>query len=92
MPYGASLDWLNFLLADVRGGFGPYVSVFLLTFVLPASFICPYAKLRERFRRALEAVFTNTFDCMLIERSTATMPISGLSRQECRCWTAGSLT
>ena len=31
MPYRASLDWLNFLLADVRGGLGPYVSVFLLT-------------------------------------------------------------
>jgi MFS family permease len=31
MPYGTSLDWLNFLLADVRGGLGPYVSVFLLT-------------------------------------------------------------
>ena len=31
MPHGASLDWLNFLLADVRGGLGPYVSVFLLT-------------------------------------------------------------
>jgi MFS family permease len=31
MQYGASLDWLNFLLADVRGGLGPYVSVFLLT-------------------------------------------------------------
>src|SRR5215204_3834231 len=30
MTYGASLDWLNFLLADVRGGLGPYVSVFLL--------------------------------------------------------------
>jgi hypothetical protein len=27
----ASLDWLNFLLADVRGGLGPYVSVYLLT-------------------------------------------------------------
>jgi MFS family permease len=26
-----ALDWLNFLLADVRGGLGPYVSVFLLT-------------------------------------------------------------
>jgi MFS family permease len=26
-----SLDWLNFLLADVRGGLGPYVNVFLLT-------------------------------------------------------------
>ena len=31
MPYRASLDWLNFLLADVRGGLGPYVSVSLLT-------------------------------------------------------------
>jgi MFS family permease len=31
MPYRASLDWLNFLLADVRGGLGPHVSVFLLT-------------------------------------------------------------
>jgi MFS family permease len=31
MPYRGSLDWLNFLLADVRGGFGPYVSVYLLT-------------------------------------------------------------
>src|SRR3954447_18012984 len=31
MPYGGLLDWLNFLLADVRGGLGPYVSVFLLT-------------------------------------------------------------
>jgi predicted MFS family arabinose efflux permease len=31
MRYGGSLDWLNFLLADVRGGLGPYVSVFLLT-------------------------------------------------------------
>jgi MFS family permease len=31
MPFGQSLDWLNFLLADVRGGIGPYVSVFLLT-------------------------------------------------------------
>src|SRR5215210_5096143 len=30
MPYGGSLDWLNFLLADARGGLGPYVSVFLL--------------------------------------------------------------
>jgi predicted MFS family arabinose efflux permease len=33
MPYRASLDWLNFLLADVRGGLGPYVTVFLLTYV-----------------------------------------------------------
>jgi MFS family permease len=29
--YGAQLDWLNFFLADVRGGLGPYVGVFLLT-------------------------------------------------------------
>ncbi len=26
-----ALDWLNFLLADVRGGLGPYLNVFLLT-------------------------------------------------------------
>src|SRR5687768_2843000 len=25
------LDWLNFFLADLRGGLGPYVGVFLLT-------------------------------------------------------------
>ena len=31
MARHASLDWLNFLLADVRGGLGPYVSVYLLT-------------------------------------------------------------
>src|SRR5512132_3624648 len=31
MPYRAAPDWLNFFLADVRGGLGPYVSVFLLT-------------------------------------------------------------
>jgi MFS family permease len=31
MPHRASLDWLNFLLADVRGGLGPYVQVYLLT-------------------------------------------------------------
>jgi MFS family permease len=31
VPYRASLDWLNFLLADLRGGLGPYVNVFLLT-------------------------------------------------------------
>jgi MFS family permease len=31
MSHHAALDWLNFLLADVRGGLGPYVSVFLLT-------------------------------------------------------------
>src|ERR1044072_9687266 len=27
----APLDWLNFFLADIRGGLGPYVGVFLLT-------------------------------------------------------------
>jgi MFS family permease len=26
-----ALDWLNFLLADVRGGLGPYINVFLYT-------------------------------------------------------------
>ena len=26
-----ALDWLNFFLADVRGGLGPYVNVYLLT-------------------------------------------------------------
>ena len=31
MIYRRSLDWLNFFLADVRGGLGPYVGVFLLT-------------------------------------------------------------
>lgn len=31
MSYRPSLDWLNFLLADLRGGLGPYVNVFLLT-------------------------------------------------------------
>ena len=31
MPYRASLDWLNFFLADARGGLAPYLSVFLLT-------------------------------------------------------------
>jgi hypothetical protein len=31
MFYRASLDWLNFFLADVRGGLGAYVGVFLLT-------------------------------------------------------------
>lgn len=29
--YSAALDWSNFLLADVRGGLGPHVSVYLLT-------------------------------------------------------------
>lgn len=31
MSHGGRLDALNFLLADVRGGLGPYVGVFLLT-------------------------------------------------------------
>jgi MFS family permease len=31
MDYRTRLDWLNFLLADVRGGLGPYVGVFLIT-------------------------------------------------------------
>ncbi len=31
MTYRTRLDSLNFLLADVRGGLGPYVAVFLLT-------------------------------------------------------------
>jgi MFS family permease len=31
MRYRTQLDWLNFFLADVRGGLGPYVGVFLLT-------------------------------------------------------------
>jgi len=31
MWYFRPLDWLNFFLADVRGGLGPYVGVFLLT-------------------------------------------------------------
>ena len=31
MGYDRRLDALNFLLADVRGGLGPYVGVFLLT-------------------------------------------------------------
>ena len=26
-----ALDWLNFFLADVRGGLGPYLGIFLLT-------------------------------------------------------------
>ena len=31
MDYRTRLDCLNFLLADVRGGLGPYVGVFLIT-------------------------------------------------------------
>ncbi|MGA8170166.1 MAG: MFS transporter [Methylocystis sp.] len=30
-PFRSPLDWLNFFLADVRGGLGPYVGIFLLT-------------------------------------------------------------
>ena len=30
MPFGCRLDLINFLLADVRGGLGPYVGIFLL--------------------------------------------------------------
>lgn len=30
MPFTARLDLINFLLADVRGGLGPYVGIFLL--------------------------------------------------------------
>src|SRR5215203_1564271 len=31
MNHHARLDCLNFLLADVRGGLGPYVGIFLIT-------------------------------------------------------------
>jgi MFS family permease len=31
MPYRRPLDWLNFFLADVKGGLGPYLGIFLLT-------------------------------------------------------------
>ena len=30
MSFGRRLDLIKFLLADVRGGFGPYVGIFLL--------------------------------------------------------------
>ena len=30
LPFGYRLDLINFLLADVRGGLGPYVGIFLL--------------------------------------------------------------
>src|SRR5215218_8771316 len=30
MPFDRRLDLINFLLADVRGGLGPYVGIFLL--------------------------------------------------------------
>jgi MFS family permease len=29
--YSRSLDWLNFFLADVKGGLGPYLGIYLLT-------------------------------------------------------------
>ncbi len=29
--HAPSLDWLNFLIADVRGGLGPYIIVYLIT-------------------------------------------------------------
>jgi hypothetical protein len=31
LPYRRSLDWLNFFLADVKGGLGPYLGIYLLT-------------------------------------------------------------
>ena len=31
LPYGRPLDWLNFFLADVKGGLGPYLGIYLLT-------------------------------------------------------------
>src|SRR5262245_41262684 len=31
MRHGAALDWMNFCLADVRGGVAPYIGIFLLT-------------------------------------------------------------
>jgi hypothetical protein len=31
MPYRVQLDWLNFFLADVKGGLGPYIGIYLLT-------------------------------------------------------------
>ena len=31
MPYRGPLDWLNFLLADVKGALGPYIGIYLLT-------------------------------------------------------------
>src|SRR5690348_13066560 len=30
LVHAPSLDWLNFLVADVRGGLGPYVIVYLV--------------------------------------------------------------
>ena len=29
MPNLAALDWLNFLLADVQGGIGPFLAIYL---------------------------------------------------------------
>lgn len=31
MRHGAALDWMNFFLADMRGGVAPYIGIFLLT-------------------------------------------------------------
>src|SRR5438067_10880021 len=31
LPYGRPLDWLNFFLADVKGGLGPYLGIYLPT-------------------------------------------------------------
>lgn len=31
MRHGAALDWMNFFLADLRGGVAPYIGIYLLT-------------------------------------------------------------
>ena len=31
LRYSRPLDWLNFFLADVKGGLGPYLGIYLLT-------------------------------------------------------------
>jgi hypothetical protein len=31
MPYRRPLDWVNFFLADVKGGLGAYLGIYLLT-------------------------------------------------------------
>jgi MFS family permease len=31
MRHGTALDWMNFFLADVRGGVAPYICIFLIT-------------------------------------------------------------
>ena len=30
MPCCPALDWLNFLLADVQGGLGPFLAIYLI--------------------------------------------------------------